>query len=180
MHQRLHNFQPHAADRLLRHSHAVVAHNKNILVGRTAERDRHLAPRPIGEGVFQGVLSQFVDNQGDGRRRPRRQQQTLALGQRIFERVSEDRHLIPASNYFELAYDDLVGNEIEKVEQIFSHLSLPGWDSAKRPLERYVRGLQGYRKNQLSLDQRSCDQVWEWWRPAFESFGYDREHGDLS
>ncbi len=108
-----------------------------------------------------------------------RQQQTLALGQRIFDRVVEDRRLIPEQNFFELAYEDLVGNEIEKVEQIFSHLSLPGWSAAKRPLERYVRGLKGYKRNQLTLDQRSRDMVYDWWRPAFDAFGYDRVHQDL-
>jgi hypothetical protein len=109
-----------------------------------------------------------------------RQQQTLALGQRIFDRYTEDRRLIPEHNLVDLAYEDLVGNEMERTEMIFDKLQLGGWDRAKRPLERYVRSLKGYRRNQLQLDKRSRDQVWDWWRPAFDAFGYDREHTDLS
>lgn len=109
-----------------------------------------------------------------------RQQQTLALGQRIFERVVDDRRLIPEGNLVEIAYDDLVGNEVEKVQGIFEQLELGGWDRAKRPLERYVRSLEGYQRNKLQLDKRSRDRVWDWWRPAFDAFGYDRDHTDLS
>ena len=109
-----------------------------------------------------------------------RKQQTLALGQRIFERVTQDTRLIPEQNFFEVRYDALVGNELDHVQRIYEHLGLPDFERAEVPLRRYVASLKGYRRNKLSLDKRSRDEVYDWWRPAFDAFGYDRTHEDLS
>jgi len=108
-----------------------------------------------------------------------RKQQTLQLGQRIFERVVEDRRLIPEGNFMEIRYDELVGNEIEHVQRIYETLGLPDFERAEVPLRRYVNGLKGYKRNKLKLDQRSRDKVYDWWRVAFDELGYSRTHEDL-
>ncbi|MEN0068356.1 MAG: sulfotransferase [Myxococcota bacterium] len=108
-----------------------------------------------------------------------RKQQTLQLGQRIFERVAEDRRLIPEGNLVEIRYADLVGNEIEHVKMLHEKLGLPGWERAEVPLRRYVNGLKGYQRNRLRLDQRSRDQVYDWWRVAFDALDYPQTHEDL-
>jgi omega-hydroxy-beta-dihydromenaquinone-9 sulfotransferase len=109
-----------------------------------------------------------------------RKQQTLALGQRLYERVAEDRRLIPEGNLFELSYQDLCGHELEVMERIYAQLELGagsgGWDAARPATERYVEGLKGYKRNALKLDARTRDQVYDWWGVAFEAFGYDREY----
>ena len=106
-----------------------------------------------------------------------RQQQTLMLGQRIYERYLEDRHLIPPENLVELAYTDLVGNEMAVMEAMFSKLRLPGWDSAAPVLQRYVDGLAGYQTNKLKkIGKKEQDAVYEHWRVLFDAFGYDREY----
>ncbi|MEQ1569463.1 MAG: sulfotransferase [Myxococcota bacterium] len=108
-----------------------------------------------------------------------RKQQTLALGQRIFDRVIEDRNLIPEGNYVELAYRDLVGHELETVERIYAQFGYPGWDRAEPVLREYVAGLSGYKRNKLTLDQRSRDDVFDWWGNAFQAFGYDRDYDSI-
>lgn len=105
-----------------------------------------------------------------------RRTQTLALGQRIFERVIEDRNLIPSGNYIELSYEELCGHEMAHIERIYSQFGMPGWDRAVPVLEQYVQGLKGYKRNKLSLDPRSRDEIYEWWKPAFDAFGYSREY----
>jgi len=104
-----------------------------------------------------------------------RRQQTLALGQRVYERVVEDRALIPEGNYFELSYQDLCGSEASVIERIYQQFGLPDWERCKPVLDRYVAGLTGYRRNALDLDQRTRDEVWDWWSAAFQAFGYDRD-----
>jgi hypothetical protein len=105
-----------------------------------------------------------------------RRRQTLALGQRIFERVIEDRHLIPAENYIELSYEQLCGHEKEHIARIYQQFGLPGWERAEPVLDQYVSGLKGYQRNKLSLDTRSRDEIYEWWGGAFDAFGYSREY----
>ena len=105
-----------------------------------------------------------------------RERQTLQLGQRIFERYLEDRHLIPQENLVELRYEDVCGNELEVMRDVYARLRLPDWPQAERSLQGYVGGLKGYKRNQLKIDQRQKDLVYEMWRPVFDTFGYDREY----
>jgi hypothetical protein len=104
-----------------------------------------------------------------------RERQTLMLGQRIFDRFVEDKHLIPKENYYEIAYADLCGNELPVLEDIYTKLRLPNWDRAKRTLKGYTEGLKGYQRNKLKMDKRLQDMVWEYWRTAFDNFGYTRD-----
>jgi len=54
-----------------------------------------------------------------------RVRQTSLLGKRIFERLIEDRHLIPNENYLEIAYADFCGNELDHLERLYSTFQLP-------------------------------------------------------
>ena len=105
-----------------------------------------------------------------------REQQTLQLGQRIFERVTEDRVLIPEGNLIEIAYRDLVGNEMAVVENIYSTFDLPGWSKAQPRLATYVDGLKGYKRNKLQLPKKQQDRVYDYWRASFDAYGYERDY----
>lgn len=102
-----------------------------------------------------------------------RSQQTLLLGQRIFERVTEDRHLIPEGNLIEIAYDELCGNEVASVKRIYEQFDMPGWSRAEPILEDYVAGLAGYKRNELRLPKKERARVYEYWRSSFDAYGYD-------
>ncbi|MCB9685330.1 MAG: sulfotransferase [Alphaproteobacteria bacterium] len=104
-----------------------------------------------------------------------RKNQTLELGQRIYERVIEDKHLVPEENWFEMGYADLVGNEVDVIGRIFEQFGYDGWDRSKRVLEEYLDGVKGYQRNQLKMDKRLKEDVYAAWRPAFEAFGYDKD-----
>lgn len=102
-----------------------------------------------------------------------RRRQTLILGQRLFEQYATDRHLIPDDRLVEIAYGDLVGHELSFVERIFAQLDLGDWPTARRALEPYVRGLVGYRRNNLRLERRDREDVDRMWHAAFELWGYE-------
>lgn len=103
-----------------------------------------------------------------------RREQTLRLGRRLFDRVLEDRALIPKDRLIELAYADLCGHELATVERVYDTFQFPGFDAARPVLASYVAGIEGYRRNRLSLDARSRDEVYDHWRPMFEAYGYTR------
>lgn len=103
--------------------------------------------------------------------------QTLITGQRIFERYVEDRHLIPPENLYEIAYADLVGNEMAVLEDLYARLRIPGWESNRAALQTYVDGLQGYQTNKLkTISRKEKRMVYEHWRVAFDAFGYDESY----
>lgn len=105
-----------------------------------------------------------------------RKRQTLVLGQRIFERVIEDRHLIPPENFVEIKYEELCGNELSYVHKIYDQFRLPNWDKAEKAIRPYVEGLKGYRRNALKISAEEMDDVQHFWRSVFDEYGYDREY----
>ena len=105
-----------------------------------------------------------------------REQQTLQLGQRIFDRVTADRALIPEENFFEIPYQELVGNEMDVIEKIYTQFELPGWDQGKATLQAYVDGLKGYKRNQLKLPKKQREKVYDYWRSSFDAYGYDKDY----
>ena len=103
-------------------------------------------------------------------------EQTAQLGQRIFERLYEDKHLIPEQNYYEVAYEDLCGNELQYLREIYARFNLPDWDAYHATISDYLDGLKGYRRNDLNINQDLMDLVWDRWRVAFDAYGYPREY----
>ncbi len=103
--------------------------------------------------------------------------ETLLLGQRLFDRWAEDRSLIAPDRLVEIAYEDLAGNEMQVMEQVWERLKLPRWSHAEGPLRSYVDGLRGYQRNKLVMQESDRDQVRRAWAPAFETYGYDLADG---
>jgi hypothetical protein len=103
-----------------------------------------------------------------------RERDTLALGERIFDRYLEDRRLIPEGNLVELGYEDLCGNEMARIRTIFQQFALPGWTEAEPVLQGYVDGLRGYRRNELRMSNEQKELVGRYWHQAFEAFGYEK------
>lgn len=105
-----------------------------------------------------------------------RMEQTALLGQRIFERLIEDKRLIPEQNLYEIAYEDLVGNEMTVLADMYDRLELGGWDAFAPILSEYVSGLKGYKRNRLNIDEHFKALVYERWKVVFDHYGYPREY----
>lgn len=105
-----------------------------------------------------------------------RMEQTAMLGSAIFERLHEDKHLIPEENYFEVAYDELVGNELEILQQIYAKFDLPDQEQYFDAISEYLESIKGYKRNALDISQELKDFTWERWRIAFDAYGYQREY----
>jgi hypothetical protein len=105
-----------------------------------------------------------------------REQQTLLLGQRLFDRYVEDRTLIPEENLIELKYADLCGNEMEVMESLWKQFELPNWAGAERVLGEYTAGLSGYKRNKLRIKPKQRKMVADAWASAFEHGGYSTDY----
>ncbi len=105
-----------------------------------------------------------------------RKRQTLLLGQRIFERVIEDRRIIPPENFIEIRYEELCGNELSYLQRIYEQFHFESWDATKAALAPYVEGLRGYQRNALKITEEDREDVYREWRAVFDEYGYDREY----
>ena len=106
-----------------------------------------------------------------------RVEQTAIIGERIYRRLIEDRSLIPEKNFYEIAYDDFCGNELEKLREIYTQFELPDWDQYEASISDYLEEISGYQRNKLKINRKLKKTVYDRWKFVFDEFGYDQEYG---
>lgn len=79
---------------------------------------------------------------------------------------------IPAAQRCEITYHDLDTQPIPTLESLYQALNLPHFNTHRTSFESYLAEVKQFKKNALSLDEATCERIYEAWRPHFEYFGY--------
>ncbi len=105
-----------------------------------------------------------------------RLEQTAITGTRIYERLIEDRKLIPEENFIEIAYEDFSGNELKYLDEIYTKFELPDKEQYLTTISEYLDSLKGYQRNKLEIDDELKQMVLDRWGFVFDEFGYPKEY----
>lgn len=93
--------------------------------------------------------------------------------QLTYDAFFEERKLIPAGRYCEVAFEELEKNPVSLVRDIYEKLELPGFDFFEPALRRYVDSLADYRKNEYQpMNPTLGRRIAQAWRRSFEEWGY--------
>lgn len=106
----------------------------------------HYALQPVNESEIESRIFEFYN----------------LLMQRFFATVAA----IPARNFLEVRYEDLDGNELPCLEEIYERLELPEFDAAKEKFATYVKAHANYQKNEYDLDGATRERVRQHWHDA--------------
>lgn len=91
----------------------------------------------------------------------------------MYDAYFQDLPLIPKGQFCELGFDALERDPVGAIREIYSQLSLEGFDTFEPKLKRYVASLSGYKKNSFSgLDDATREIVAKRWKRSFEAWGY--------
>jgi hypothetical protein len=91
----------------------------------------------------------------------------------MYDAFFEDRLLIPAGNYCEVAFEQLERDPIGELRRIYQTLSLPDFTSFEPALQKYVHSLAGYQKNTFQdLHPDLKTHLRQQWRKCFDEWGY--------
>jgi omega-hydroxy-beta-dihydromenaquinone-9 sulfotransferase len=97
----------------------------------------------------------------------------IRLYRMMYDAFFEDRDLIPAGNYREVAYEELERDPIGEVRKIYQTLKLPDFTAFEPCLQKYVNSLTGYQKNTFrELDPNLKARLRREWGRCFEEWGY--------
>lgn len=97
----------------------------------------------------------------------------LQQHQSMYEVYFEERNLVPAGQFHEVAYEDLEREPVGELEQAYQALSLPDFAEVKPAVESYVASLKGYEKNRFTaLSAELLDRIADEWRVCFERWNY--------
>src|SRR5262249_47540223 len=65
----------------------------------------------------------------------------------LYDRLEEGKKRIPAGQFHELRYEDLIANPISQLRRMYHALGLDGFDQAVPRMERYLKENAGYQTN---------------------------------
>jgi hypothetical protein len=85
----------------------------------------------------------------------------------------EERDLIPAGRYCEVAFEELEHDPLGEMARIYDRLSLRDFAVVRPAMEQYIRSLAGYQKNvypELPVEVES--EIAQAWRRCFDEWGY--------
>lgn len=91
----------------------------------------------------------------------------------MYDVFFEERPLIPAGQFHEICFEELEKDRMGQIRQLYQALNLPGFETMRPLLQRYVESLAGYQKNEYAeLPPALRSQIARAWRRSFEEWGY--------
>lgn len=84
----------------------------------------------------------------------------------------EFRQRIPEERLTEVRFEDLEKDPVGELARIYKDLSLPDWETARRPVEAYVASLRDYEKNVFTMSKTAAERVESEWSFAIEEWRY--------
>lgn len=94
----------------------------------------------------------------------------------VYDAFFQQRQLIPAGNFCEVAFEDLERDPLGLLRQIYEKLRLPEFAHVEPRLRQYVQSLTGYQRNrfpELSADLQA--RLANDWQRSFQEWGYDQQ-----
>lgn len=90
----------------------------------------------------------------------------------LIDRYERDKGLIRSGNLFEVRFEDFEADPVSMTEEVYSALSLGGFERVRSRVERYVDSLQGFRKNNYYCELRSMKLVEQWCADTLHRWNY--------
>ncbi|MSR65676.1 MAG: sulfotransferase [Verrucomicrobiae bacterium] len=91
----------------------------------------------------------------------------------LYDAFFEDRSLIPKGHYHEMGFEDLERDPAEEVRKLYDAIGLPGFESLRPKLQRYIDSLKGYERNKFpELEAATREKVAQSWQRSFNEWGY--------
>ena len=104
----------------------------------------------------------------------RLQENILSVYSKLYHKYEADKHLIPKGNLVEVRFEDYERHPFGMTVDIYRHLSLPGFDTARTAIQSYVDKLKGYQKNRYAYKPETVELVEQHWSFALRQWGYSR------
>jgi hypothetical protein len=91
----------------------------------------------------------------------------------LYERLEEDRKLVPAGRWYELKYEELIRDPLGEMNKVYGSLGLGEYENVRPRIEAYLAENRGYQTNryrQLPAETRA--EITRRWGKVIERYGY--------
>ena len=90
----------------------------------------------------------------------------------VYDRLEEAKPRIPAGQFHELRYEELVKDPLGEVRKVYEAAGLEGYDDARPLLEKYLRDTAGYETNKYQLGAAERAEIEERCGDVIQRYGY--------
>lgn len=133
------------------HREPFTVFQSTVKLFKTAVQDAHLQ-NPVSGGLNNGIIRRYKD---------------------MYNAFFEQRSLIPADQYVEIAFEDLDADKQGVLRDVYSRLNLSGFDQAQPAFENYLKQHADYKKNVYQpILEPLCSEIVNAWQRSFEEWGY--------
>jgi hypothetical protein len=94
--------------------------------------------------------------------------------ERLYARLEEGKNLIPAGQFHEMHYEDLVRDPEEQMKLLYDNLQLEGFDRLSPRLRDYLKTTAGYERNRYKQDPEKQHHITERLGDVIRRYGYER------
>jgi hypothetical protein len=106
------------------------------------------------------------------RRDPIDEDHILDVFQRMYEQFEKDRALIPAGNFHEVRYEDLVADPLTEMQRIYGQLRLGDFTAIQPALEEYLTSIKDYQPNRHEVSDELMQKIRSRCQSYSEKYGY--------
>jgi len=100
----------------------------------------------------------------------------LANFTHLYARIEEGKRIIPAGQFHELRYEDLIAEPVSALRRTYERLGLGDFDTARPHVERYLQEQSDFQPNRYRpLPPAMEAEVTRRWGHVIRQYGYDRQ-----
>jgi omega-hydroxy-beta-dihydromenaquinone-9 sulfotransferase len=98
----------------------------------------------------------------------------------LYSRLEEERGLIPASQFYELRYEDLIRDPVGQMRDLYNHLGIDGFEIVLPRLREYLAMAEGYATNRYGLSCEQKAEITRRWGHVIRRYGYALEESSAA
>lgn len=91
--------------------------------------------------------------------------------ERMYDAYRRDRDLVDPSRLYEIRYEDLIADPLGRMESLYEHLDLGGFEQLRPKLAAYFDRERDYRPNHWQLTPAIAEQIadrWSWYLDEYD------------
>ncbi len=96
----------------------------------------------------------------------------LVCYEELYRKYFEEKALIPLGNLVEINYSNFVKDPLARLEDVYSDLSITGYDKAIPKIKEELNEYKDYKTNKFELSEETKSKIYKRWKFAFDALGY--------
>ncbi len=120
--------------------------------------------------LYQGIMKLFALQNYDMKEI---EENIFYFYEAMYDKFFREKDLIDERNYYEIRYEDFIKSPLKYLEDMYNHLSLPGFEKSKHRFIDYIQQQKNYIPNKYKIGKRDKERIYERWHLTIDMWGYD-------